>query len=369
LREIPIKGGIDKMVDTLRYVEHVYYKPGTTEHTNYCASLKGSNCAYWPHFSFRPSVIRVSVLQDVGKFYNTSHFEMAYAHDYINKGYKSVYFKDFCCIHNGKKTWEYNTNSLQNAYALNGMDQFVARKNLPDVNVLSRVGTDEWTKFKEFTVDRYRYHRNMINYRDYIHFDAKEKLIGNTYDYRRDILANTMGYVNILTNFSKNDTGYVVIVDELSRIDPTLLDHCINNKISTVFMANGIMCGIVLFRDDCSKLMEQVSLKQSTDELFRGLAEKGIVAPMNCQMVGPNKIDIKQYPGFKFYCLMDSFGGDLVYVGGKMIDELIEAARKDPACVSFNTLGYLKKTMTDEKDWIILPQSDKLEQGLYVKIM
>ena len=48
------------------------------------------------------------MLEDVGPFYNTGHFEMQYAYEYVDRGYSSAFIDTFCSIHIGKKTWEKN---------------------------------------------------------------------------------------------------------------------------------------------------------------------------------------------------------------------------------------------------------------------
>ena len=60
-----LSGGIAKMTtDNIRYIIHEYVQSGTIEHKKYNETYKNSqNCGYWPHFSFRPSVMRVSMLQ------------------------------------------------------------------------------------------------------------------------------------------------------------------------------------------------------------------------------------------------------------------------------------------------------------------
>ena len=48
-------------------------------------NLNGSNCAYWPHFSFRPSVIRTSAVLTLGNFDSpNTFFERDYADKYFH---------------------------------------------------------------------------------------------------------------------------------------------------------------------------------------------------------------------------------------------------------------------------------------------
>lgn len=105
-RRIP--GGFLKTTkDGTRYLIHEHYDPDSKEYHEFTNRHKNhGTCGYWPHFSFRPSMLKVSMLKDVGSFYNTGHFEMQYANEYNALGYKSAFFDTFSCIHIGKKTWE-----------------------------------------------------------------------------------------------------------------------------------------------------------------------------------------------------------------------------------------------------------------------
>ena len=89
-------------------------------------NLNGSNCAYWPHFSFRPSVIRTSAVLSLGNFDSpNTFFERDYADKYFHSaGYTSAYFNDVSSIHIGKLTSE-SRESKKNAYELNNEEQFI----------------------------------------------------------------------------------------------------------------------------------------------------------------------------------------------------------------------------------------------------
>ena len=87
-------------------------------------NLNGSNCAYWPHFSFRPSIIRTDIILQLGNFDSPNNFfEMDYANKYFNSGFFSAFFNDVNTIHIGKLTHETNS-TIANAYHLNDTKQF-----------------------------------------------------------------------------------------------------------------------------------------------------------------------------------------------------------------------------------------------------
>jgi GR25 family glycosyltransferase involved in LPS biosynthesis/tetratricopeptide (TPR) repeat protein len=83
------------------------------------------NCYYWPHYSFRPSIIDVKSVLEIGNF-NTSEsfFEMAYAKKWTNQGFKSGFLNKITNIHIGRQTKDRHNKEIANAYELNDVNQF-----------------------------------------------------------------------------------------------------------------------------------------------------------------------------------------------------------------------------------------------------
>lgn len=107
-----------------RFVNTQYPKQPLLLHVKDQPGLKGPNSSYWPHYSFRPSVSRTSIILELGNFDSENNFfERDYADKYFEKGYKSAFFDEITCLHTGKLTTE-NNDQKQNAYALNDMEQF-----------------------------------------------------------------------------------------------------------------------------------------------------------------------------------------------------------------------------------------------------
>jgi len=84
-----------------------------------------SNCHYWPHYSFRPSLIDVDAILKIGD-YNTENqfFEMDYARKWMDCGYRSAFFNRITNRHIGRLTSERGDKSKANAYELNNEGQF-----------------------------------------------------------------------------------------------------------------------------------------------------------------------------------------------------------------------------------------------------
>ena len=105
------------------------------------ANYPYSNCHYWPHYSFRPSLIDVEAVLKVGDF-NTENqfFEMDYAHKWMQCGYRSAFFNRITNRHIGRLTSERHDKTKSNAYELNNESQFQkltddADKNKGNVDV------------------------------------------------------------------------------------------------------------------------------------------------------------------------------------------------------------------------------------------
>ena len=83
------------------------------------------NCCYWPDYSFRPSMIDVDTILELGN-YNTENtfFEMDYAKKWHSAGYRSAFYNAICCMHIGRLTSDRNDKTKPNSYELNNTQQF-----------------------------------------------------------------------------------------------------------------------------------------------------------------------------------------------------------------------------------------------------
>jgi hypothetical protein len=70
---------------------------------------------------------------------------------------------------------------------------------------------------------------------------------------------------------------------------------------------------------------------------------------------------------YLFYQNKDSFDFDILYIANKSVQELKNIANSLPNCLGFNTLGYLKYKISNEKNFIFLPNVKNNPEGLYVK--
>jgi GR25 family glycosyltransferase involved in LPS biosynthesis len=94
------------------------------KYSNVLDKTSFTNQYYWPHFSFRVGLTKMSIFKEIGKFNHVNHFEMEYAYRYANKGYTTVFLDSIYCSHIGRRTNERFDKNKSNAYELNQVNQF-----------------------------------------------------------------------------------------------------------------------------------------------------------------------------------------------------------------------------------------------------
>ncbi len=397
------KGGIlQKTKDGMRYYVHEYYKTDTKEYKDYVVRNKGFNInGDWPNFSLNPSVLRTSVLKDVGIFYNAGDFEMQYAMEYTIRGYKSAFFDSFCSIHIGDKIMKYDKNNKSNS---NNTEQAVITNGLISINVVSDEKNPElWKDFKENATDKLplctkHTHKNITELSEY----EKKIFEKNNFNYLRSIINNVMTYLNIL---KQNKNKYVLLLKE-----HVVLNNDFNSTLTQlVNIIGSVNYDFILFdtidnNNSTSTSTLQILEKQFSINLesFNGylvseLAIKKILAYIELngikntnylegltnlttyilnkpiytinkkyQKNTNNDDNFVKLEGYTFYSQLDSFGGDIAYFGKKNVEEYRDICEKENG-ICFNTLGYIKNQITPEKEFIYLPKSTKSCEGMYVK--
>ncbi len=90
-------------------------------HEHKVGSFPYVNQHYWPHFSFRPSVIDVKSILTLGAFTSErAFFERTFADKYNEAGFRSAFMDEIVCMHIGAPA---GTSTLPNAYRLNNVPQ------------------------------------------------------------------------------------------------------------------------------------------------------------------------------------------------------------------------------------------------------
>ena len=120
-----VGGLFNKTVSGLRFFIHEYTPDAQSQQDFNKKYNYSMNCSYWPHFSFRPSLLRKNILNIIGPYDEyISHFEMDYANKYVKEGYISAFLEGTYCLHIGRLTSQRTDKNIKNAYDLNNEIQF-----------------------------------------------------------------------------------------------------------------------------------------------------------------------------------------------------------------------------------------------------
>jgi len=249
--EIPqqhsLAGGIFSKTDSgLSFIQHKQCNS---------SEYKGkATCSYWPHFSFRPSLIETDVLKELGEFSETApHFEIEYANRYVNKGYVSYFLPYIVSRHIGKLT---SQKDGINAYTLNNEEQFVKKKKEYKLEMFY-INLDKRSDRKKI-IERQTYDMpfdikriSAVDGKD-ITLTQQHYLIfkGNDYNYRTGIIGCALSHLSIWINFINGmyTADYLVIFED----DVVFLPH---------------------FEDDFSKVCNDTAVNEY-DIVFISHAEK-----------------------------------------------------------------------------------------------
>lgn len=225
-------GGFLMQTDTnmkTKFLLHEYY----TNSTNHKLSNK-INCAYWPHYSFRPSIFKREILNDLGEYDLEGFFERKYADKFYSSNYLSCFFDKITCLHIGKLT---NTDGI-NAYSLNNIKQFdlskshnnlfnVYKKNfifLPNLDVFG----NDILYFKSENIDE------LIN----ISSDLDDCLCFNTYGYFKNKLSSNL--IEIPNKFFKPDGLFINVIKTHDEIICLNLKRRTDRKEKIVILFNNL---------------------------------------------------------------------------------------------------------------------------------
>lgn len=182
----------------------------------------GVNCNYWPHFSFRPSMIKTSVFQKLGQFNETTfHFEMNYAERYVKEKIISTFLPSISCIHIGRLTSERFDETKENAYTLNEQPQLGPLKeksSLPPtfiINMESRA--DRWDNISR------KEEISFLRAKRFCAIDGRklqpnERLQCifeyNDYNMRQGMVGCALSHIQLLINLVNSNQEYYLILED-----------------------------------------------------------------------------------------------------------------------------------------------------------
>jgi GR25 family glycosyltransferase involved in LPS biosynthesis len=297
--EIPnhdnIKGGIMKLTHKgIRYYEHEHYPNQEDFNKKYGSHIQ--NCAYWPHFSFRPSLIKTHILYKLGDF-NTiiGHFEMEYSNRYYNSGFKSVFLENIYCKHIGRLTSERHNKNIPNAYELNNESQFIDKndnqksepikltiktiiinlENRPDrfTEFTKNAPISQFLKYNRFPAI---YGKNLITTPQLLRiFD------GNDYNMRCGLVGCALSHIKLYIDLVKDPTYnfYIILEDDITftpDFDKKLL-HILPHMVNPNINIDMIYLGHHMFpkyRND------NIYNKETLPSLFKWSSQKSLQMSM-----------------------------------------------------------------------------------------
>jgi GR25 family glycosyltransferase involved in LPS biosynthesis len=188
-----------------------------------------SNCAYWPYFSFRPSLLKTDILKSIGEFNETiSHFEMEYSNRYKNSGYVSAFLEGIYCLHTGRLTSERFDQTRSNAYILNDEKQFGDKEHRSlDLNIKTYIinldrRKDRWEKFQTY---------KEVKCLDYKRFPAIDGTTlepteslqrifdGNDYNMREGMVGCAMSHIKLYIELVNSEyDAFCIMEDDLEFV-------------------------------------------------------------------------------------------------------------------------------------------------------
>lgn len=296
--EVPeevIFGGIFRTTPLPRKLRYYVHEDLSSEQFTIKYGIK-PNCSYWPHFSFRPSIVDTIVYKEIGEFVEGGcHFEMDYANRYVTKGYKSGFLEGVFCRHIGKLTSEKNTNKV-NSYDLNNQEQFeLVEKLIPNhkafvINMDRR--KDRYEQFKLLSS------QSGLDFNRFSAIDGS-KLVStrqlrrifdpNNYNWSSGVIGCALSHISLwISLINDNDTDTYIITE-----DDVQFDYFFKLKLGHVF--------------------EQAAKIKDWDVIYLGTSRRvpdhrlfnnKFVAPT---MIGKNKEE----------CLNYTLGGNMGYIINK----------------------------------------------------
>ena len=187
------------------------------------------NCHYWPHYSFRPSLIDVKTILELGNYDSeNTFFEMDYANKWAKAGYTSAFFNKMTNRHIGRLTSDRGTKNIKNAYELNDENQFykeepkkvVKNINIKIVNLERRPDRKEETvkKLEIAGINNYEF----IKAVDGQMLEPTQELFdlfkGNDFGSRKGFIGCALSHYNLWNQLldDKNNDYYLIMEDDFS---------------------------------------------------------------------------------------------------------------------------------------------------------
>jgi len=182
-----------------------------------------TNCHYWPHYSFRPSLTLVETILSLGNYDSVNQFfELDYANKWTTAGYKSCFFNRITNRHIGRLTSERNANTVKNAYQLNNEEQFSLTlsspgKNIKIVNLERRSDRREniVNTMKSCGIENYEFIKAVDGKTLLPTKELKNLFQGNDFGSRRGFIGCAMSHYNLWQQLLDDpENEYYIIMED-----------------------------------------------------------------------------------------------------------------------------------------------------------
>ena len=345
-----------------------------------------NNCYYWPHYSFRPSLVETDSILKLGNFDSKqTFFEMEYAKRWTESGYKSGFFNKLTNLHIGRLTKDRNNKDILNAYQMNNEEQF---KNKNEDQVKNS-NIDYKNNYKKIM-------KNNDNNKILFNTGVIKIFENNNFGYKINIMENALSHYKLwyeLINDDKNNY-YIVVEDNIhfskyfdKKMD--LLDNYFGDK-DIVFLGYkgnnneerekydinqneininlldrlnylGTFFAYTINKNGAKKLIDYIEKNGIKDKI--GILIKNVADLKICECNPPIVEDMKDQ--FIFISGCDQFDNDIYYNNqeNKNIDFYKMLALNNDNCVAFNTLGFFKSKL----DKLTISPYFKNSDGIYIK--
>jgi GR25 family glycosyltransferase involved in LPS biosynthesis len=206
-------------------------------HTHNEVITWGMHCSYWPHYSFRPALVDTSVILELGNYDSpNTFFEMDYANRYTEKNYKSMFMNSIVCLHTGKLTTETNSTK-QNAYALNGTDQFSQQSTIQKRKFSGKIQIINLKRREDRkeNISKLLDSNNITNYQFFeavdgnsleLNEDIARMFQGNDFGSRTATIGCALSHIKLWTQLVCSDDDYYLVMED----DITFSSHYDDKK-------------------------------------------------------------------------------------------------------------------------------------------